>query len=56
VVDVQGYRSSDGSWVRGHRPGAPARPNRSFNVGGYVVVAAFWLLLVVMVIAMLRHG
>ena len=54
MVDVQGYRGNDGSW--GHGVGVSPRAGRTFNVGGYVVVAAFWLLLVVMVIAMLRHG
>jgi hypothetical protein len=52
VVDVQGYRSSDDGWVRGHHTHA----GRTFNVGGYVVVGAFWLLLVLSVIVMLRQA
>jgi hypothetical protein len=53
MVDVRSYRGNDGTWVRGHHA---ARPGRFFAVGGYVVVAAFWVLLVLTVIFMLRHG
>jgi hypothetical protein len=52
VVDFQGYRGSDDGWVRGPHTHA----GRTFNVGGYVVVGAFWLLLVLGVLLMLRQG